>query len=303
MVAEEIIRHIWQHPANRCARLARVHLRWPGRRISPLAVPTGTSSRRVDLALAVTAGATQGRVTLYSGGHPDWDEMWFLRHYLRPGDGFLDIGAVHRRVHAHRRAIIGPEAASSPSSLGQEVRLAISARTSRSTISRSRPYMPVRRGPRPVSCASRRARTRCMHGDGGRPDPGHGEVPVVRLDDIAGGQQWSLAKVDVEAPSRSCSRAERLLAEGNPPVWLLELSDSLVDFGWSREGVRDWLAHARLRSVLYDANTRTLRPRSHAVDHQRKPALAVARKRLDEIPCTPAPCIRPGDAYSSLWNV
>ena len=64
-----------------------------------------------------------------------------------------------------------------------------------------------------------------------------------------------MGKMDIEgAEPLALQGAERMLKEGNPPVWLLEMNRALRHYGYTEEGLQDWLGERGYDLALYDAD-------------------------------------------------
>jgi FkbM family methyltransferase len=109
------------------------------------------------------------------------------------------------------------------------------------------------------------------------------EVPCVRLDEAVGARRYALGKMDVEgAEPLALQGAGRMLREGNPPVWLLELNGLLHAFGWTEERLAGWLDEHGYGLALYDAQARQLRWEPQAW-RTRPNVLAVSRQALAQV--------------------
>jgi FkbM family methyltransferase len=85
------------------------------------------------------------------------------------------------------------------------------------------------------------------------------EVRCARLDNLLAGKQYAMGKMDIEgAEPLALAGAEKMLEAGNPPVWLLEMNGSLRYYGFTEEGLRDWLAVRGYDLALYDSDNRRL---------------------------------------------
>ena len=106
--AAGLIRFVLRHPANR------------GRAISALARFVAWQAwKRVvgrprDLRfrdgfrLRAWPDSTVASMMIYCRGRPDWHEALFLRHFLKPGDGFVDVGAHVGTYSLLAGALVGP---------------------------------------------------------------------------------------------------------------------------------------------------------------------------------------------------
>lgn len=251
---------VWRHPANRGARLRAV-LRgalWLAyRHLSSSPVRrAGPGGFRY---YCLPGNNFCKRMVLYSG-LPDYPEMSFMLHYLRPGDGFLDVGANCGIFTLLAAALVGEggrvEAFEPGEGAGRWLRRnlelngfgqvgvhAAAVGAARSRVAFLRDFDVGNR----IRAAV----------DGGL---GTVEVDCVRLDDELAGRSFALAKVDVEgAEPLVLEGAAGLLAAGNPPVWILELNGKLRHFGYTEAELEGWLGGRGYELAVYEPETRRLR--------------------------------------------
>ncbi len=271
---------VWSHPANQ------------GRRAGALAKAVGwqiykrVARRTLDVSvyggykLRLYPDSTSASGVLYAGGYADWAEMSFLRHYLRPGDGFVDVGAnmgVYTVLAASRVGPTGRVATFEPGP--------VSLRRLRENVElnglQNVDVHPV--------AVSDRAGTVSFDAAGGTTGhlavDGKGAVETrsVRLDEVLGGGRWAAGKMDIEGAEPLALRgAERLLAEANPPVWVVEVNGCLRRYGFSEAELWSWLAERGWDVCLYDPERRVLRdcPRPSSEYHN---IFAVARAAREEV--------------------
>jgi FkbM family methyltransferase len=259
--AFQLLEFIWRHPANhhRRRRALAKAIAWQlYKRLSgcavTLLVPNG-------LKLRCYPDSTSAALMLYCGGLPDYHEMRFMRHYLRPGDGFVDVGAnvgiytiyaascvgYHGRIDSIEP---GPMALRR---LNENVRL------------NKLPHVHVH----PVAASAEEGHARYASGQDtvNRLDAGSGrgwiadeiEVRCVRLDNLLAGERYAMGKMDIEgAEPLALAGAEWMLEARNPPVWLLEMNGSLRHYGFTEEGLRNWLSARGYDLALYDSARRCL---------------------------------------------
>jgi FkbM family methyltransferase len=279
----QLATYIWQHPAN------------SGRRVRTLAraaawqVYKRTTGRAVDL--KVFDGLTfrcypdshSSSLLVYASGWPDYDEMHFVRQYLRPGDGFVDVGA----------------------NVGLYSMLAASLVKSNGSVEAFEPN--------PVACARLRENARlnglgnlrvhevavsdrcgtvrflsdqdcenriAAHGDEGKRSV---DLPCVALDDVLTPGKYALGKMDLEGAELLALRgAERLLAAARPAVWILEFNRSMHDFGTDEATLATWLAEREFDLAYYDSKRNQLcfsaSPWLASTN-----VLAVSRRQRDEV--------------------
>lgn len=278
-LVSEVLGNVWSHPANEGRRMravARV-LGWQFYKRTVggywnIRVPGG-------LVMRCYPDSLSGSRMLYANSHPDWYEMWFVRHYLRPGDGFLDIGANIGVYTLLAAPILGPSGWIMAFEPGIK------------TLERLRENIQLNGlggvvvhaaavGEKAGTVRFTQSHDTTNRIETGAGDVGSRDVPVVRLDEVTSGRPWSLAKVDVEgAEPLVLQGAEGMLADRNPPVWLLELSSGMADYGWTRESFRDWLADRGFDMYLYDPEKRILRTEDPPWGNHGN-VLAIARDRV-----------------------
>ena len=195
------------------------------------------------------------RMLLY-GGLPDYHEMKFLIDYLAPGDAFLDIGANTGIYSLLAASMIGSEGcvdAFEPDERSRD-------RFSENIILNR--FRGIHIHPQAVGSTSEQVRFLRDRDVGNRIrtslDGGQAtvELECVCLDEVAGERLYALGKMDVEgAEPLVLQGAQRMLAAGNPPVWLLELNGKLHDYGFAEWGSRtmaegSWLRFSPIRFQL-----------------------------------------------------
>ena len=198
------------------------------------------------------------RMLLY-GGLPDYHEMKFLIDYLAPGDAFLDIGANTGIYSLLAASMIGSEGcvdAFEPDERSRD-------RFSENIILNR--FRGIHIHPQAVGSTSEQVRFLRDRDVGNRIrtslDGGQAtvELECVCLDEVAGERLYALGKMDVEgAEPLVLQGAQRMLAAGNPPVWLLELNGKLHDYGFAEWDLEQWLRDRGYDLARYDSSCRRL---------------------------------------------
>ncbi|MFQ5738784.1 MAG: FkbM family methyltransferase [Acidobacteriota bacterium] len=252
-------RWVWRHPANRGRRWRAVlegfgwmlyrHLfRSPRRRQGP-----------GFLFYCYPDNAFCKRLILYNN-LPDYHEMCFMRHYLQPGDGFLDIGANIGIYSLLAGSLVGERGrvdAFEPGPKAAE-RLRCNVR-----LNRFDDVVHLHRQVVSEECGTvafvqdldvgNRIQTEQESGNRAL------ETECVALDRVVEGRSYAMAKVDVEgAEPLVLKGAEGLLAAANPPVWLLEVNGKLHDYGFTEEQLDSWLEAHGYGLAFYDSDRRRL---------------------------------------------
>lgn len=279
----DILSLVWNHPANREAKLRatlralvwQLYKRATGGTVD-VTLPSG-------MRLRVHPGSAVGGLAVYCSGRADFDETAFLEVYLRPGDTFLDVGAnvgLYTLLAAGWTGPKGRVVAFEPSSdsrgrlaenvalnhLEQRVQIVGSAVGSETGTVR---FVTGQ------DCQNR-IHTDLDHG-------AYEELPCVRLDEALAGERIALAKMDVEGAEALALRgATELLKQANPPVWLLEVNDSLKKYGADAQGLVTWLDRIGYDLGTYSAETRTVDLRPNAWRGSQN-AFAIARARQTEL--------------------
>lgn len=273
---------IWKHPANRGRR---------GRALAGMAAWQAWKRlvrKEFDLTVyddmtlrAYPDSSTVGRL-VYFGGLPDYEEMTFMRRYLRPGDGFIDAGANEGLFTLLAGRCVGPSGAvhafeANPRYL-QRLRRNVAANRL-GWVSVHPNAVGAEPGTAEFVLRGVGSRIRTLHDQGETV-----RVRVVPLDDALPQRSWAMAKVDIEgAEQLALNGAEKLLGQAEPPVWMLELVDHFLErFGSSVHRVREWLGDHGYDLMLYDPDADRLVTAPNPL-YPGPDALAVARTRRAEI--------------------
>ena len=280
-----MIKMIWDHPANRRRR---------GRALVDMALWQAwkrTVRRPFRLTvygdmrfLAYSDSSQPGRY-IYFGGLPDYDEMTFMRRYLRAGDGFIDGGANEGVYALLAGKLVGPagDVHAFEAVPAYVRRLRDNVRANGLSWVTVHPDA-VGAEPGTTAFVVRGAGSRMRTDDDHGPEVTTVDVSVVRLDEVLPDRSWAMGKLDVEgAEHLALIGAEKLIASGRPAVWLLELVDHfLVRFGSSVRQVRDWLGEHGYDLVCYDSAANRLIPAPDPLPASPN-VFAVARDRMDEV--------------------
>ncbi len=255
--AAGLLRFVLSHPANR------------GRPLSALARFIGwqawkrVTQRPCDLwfedgyRLRAWPDSTVASLMIYCGGRPDWNESRFLLHLLRPGDGFVDVGAHIGTYSLLAAARVGPTGwveAFEPSS--------DSARRFRCNL-RLNDFTWVTLHEAAVGQSSGTVRfttgLNAMNQIANHGDMAGIEVPQVKLDEILAGRRPAAAKLDIEgAEPLALAGWDRSLRQGSPMALLIEVNDGIRRFGFHESELAKWLAERDYRLGLYDSDRRLI---------------------------------------------
>jgi FkbM family methyltransferase len=277
-----LLRLIWQHPANRNSRIGAVAKAalWQAykrtiKRPFDLPVYDGLRLR------AYPDSHEPGRF-IYYGGLPDFDEMTFIRRYLRPGDRFIDGGANVGAYTLLAASLVGPTGhvdAFEPAPL-EISRL-------RENVSRNG-FDQVRVHEAGLAdvpgwadfTVDRKSGNRLRRTDDDQANVTL--VAVTTIDTALPATNHAMAKLDLEGAEPLALRgAERHLAAGDPPVLVLELVDRFVRrFGSSAVEVADWLYHRGYELATYDAAVNRLDVTGRSLAGSRTNVFAVLLEKV-----------------------
>ncbi len=221
---QSVIRYIWSHPANRNRRV-RAIMRAIGWQIRKRLL-RGPHDVNIfgGLSLRCYSDSPSASLIIYCNECPDYHEMLFMRRYLRSGDSVLDIGANIGVYTLLAASEIGPT--------GQVLAFEPVPETSRRLLENIE-----------INQLDNVQIYTCALGDK------NGSVYL----------NCAFGKMDIEGAEPIALRgAERLLEEGNPPIWLLELNGQLHAFGFTEAAFSDWLSLQGYDLGLYDADRNEL---------------------------------------------
>ena len=280
--ARRITREVLTHPANQAHRwrsLGRA-VRWQIRKRiwpHPIDIPFE------GLVLRCYPDSGSASNVFYFTERYDFHEMAFVERYLRPGDGFLDIGAN-----------IGTYSLLAASKVGREGRIqafeALPVAASRARENFALNGL-TNAEVHEVAVGDHVGRVTFLDFDVSStvdtPASRRGkviEVAADRLEAVVPGRNYALAKLDVEGVELQALRgAESLIERQDPPVWLVEIIDSqLAKHGVSGEELVAWFADRGFAPAWYDSNTGVLDLAS-GVWQQHDNVFFVADDRLEDV--------------------
>jgi len=254
---------IWNHPANRGVGRARALVKaavWQGYKRAARSRPY-TIKVYDGMRFQAYPDSTQPGRFLYFGGYPDFEEMTFMQRYLRPGDGFIDGGANEGMFALLAAKLVGPEgdvhAFEAVPTFLDRLRENVAAN---GLVCVTIHDKAIGRDRGDVSFAVRGVGSRIQTPQ----DAGTKTVTatVVTLDEVLPDRQWAMGKLDIEgAEHLALEGASGLLAAGNPPIWMMELTDrGLRRFHSSEREFRAWIGDHGFETVLYDVERNALVP-------------------------------------------
>jgi FkbM family methyltransferase len=279
-----LFRLIWQHPANRNHRI------WAVGKAALWQAYKRTIRRPFDLRvydglrLRAYADSHEPGRFIYFGGLPDYDEMTFIRRYLRPGDHFIDGGANVGAYTLLAASLVGQSGrvdAFEPSPL--------EASRLRENIERNA-LAQVRVHEAALAEEPGRADFTIDRSSGNRLRRNEDEGSAVKIVEVATIDnalplQYAMAKLDLEgAEPLALQGAEHHLAAGSPPVLLLEIVDRFLRrFGSSASELGDWLHERGYELATYDADRNRLNVVGSAFAASRTNMFALLRRKLPSI--------------------
>jgi FkbM family methyltransferase len=279
-----MLRRIWIHPANRRRRLRalaqfiewQVYKRATGRaRVIPFS----------GLALRCYPDSHATSAVYYFNGSPDHREMAFLRAYLRPGDGFIDVGA---NVGVY--SVLAASIVLSQGFIDAFEPFARNAHRFRENMAlnglKNVTLHEAVAGAEPGTEGFVVGTNDCMGRVGTDEDSDTTlvQVPRVTLDEVCGSRAYAMGKMDVEGTElRVLTGAQTMLATGNPPVWQVELAGYSENYGVTSSETIAWLSEIGYATTVYNPQTRRLEetgtPWEFGVDNVH----AVARSKWEEV--------------------
>ncbi len=226
-------------------------------------------------------------VMIYSSGWPDFDDMYFMQRYLRPGDAFVDVGAnigIYTLLAASLVGEGGRVLAFEPGRIAFE-RLEENIQIN-GLVQVETHFAAVSDRPGTIRFLQQQDLTNriALPEDEKGPEDRLNEVPCVTLDTSLGGTSFAMGKIDVEgAESLALRGAEQSLRKSNPPVWLIEFKDPFLRrFGSSASDLKQFLREAGYELGFYDATKRKLVMSATAIG-ERENLLAVHRSAVDAV--------------------
>lgn len=215
-----------------------------------------------DMVLRCYPDSSSASAVLYAHrGLADFHEMSFLRHYLRSGDQFLDIGANVGVYTLLAASVIGPSGRIASFEPGSPALARLRENIALNRLERMVEVFDVAASDRAGSAwftTGRDSTNQLVEGE-----MASTSVREIRCQPLDGlfehERRFSLGKIDVEGAEPLVLRgAETLLAHGNPPVWILEINGRLREFGCSESDLEAWLLARGYHLALYDARARRL---------------------------------------------
>jgi FkbM family methyltransferase len=276
-----LLRLIWQHPANRDHRWVAVvkAALWQAYKRTikrPFNLPVYEGMRL----RAYSDSHEPGRF-IYYGGLPDYDEMMFMKRYLRPGDRFIDAGANEGIYTLLAASLVGKGGRVDAFEPAPVEALRLKENVARNELSQVEVHEAA------LADAVGHAEFTIARGSGNRlrridDDFASKPTPVTSVDTALPAIGYAMAKLDVEGAELLVLRgAARHLSAHSPPVLLLELVDSFLRrFGSSAFEVAEWLESRGYELATYDPRANRLYIRGRRLAGSTTNVFAVSRCRM-----------------------
>lgn len=277
-----LIATIWNHPANRQVRwraiVRALHWQYHQRLVgSYLDIPYH------GFKLRCPPGNHSGSRAIYFSAMPDFAEMQFMRHYLRPGDRFIDAGANLGLYSLLARALVGAEGHVHAFEPNPAVATSLRANLDLNGIENVSLHH-IGLSDVNGSAAFDANDDDCLGHVITRDIPdGAGEITVGRLDTLLPDVPYAMAKFDIEGYEPFAIRgAANWLARSNPPAMLVEMGGYTKRHGMTTAEFVAELADLGYQCVRYEPETRRMIPTSRPWEMPGENVILVAGSRLDE---------------------
>ncbi len=287
MLSFDILRFIWSHPSNHQRRLRTVGQAVGWQLQKRLCKTCRDIPVFGHLRLRCHPDSRGAGLMIYTNGWYDYDEMYFVQRYLRPGDAVVDIGAnigVYTLLAASCVGDQGRVLAFEPS---RQVYTRLEENVRMNGLDQVEAQcLAIGSAPGTVQflqeldVSNRISVSSDQTGELGRVE----NVPCITLDMALEGTRFALGKIDIEGAEYMVFQGgPRMLQEANPPIWLLELKDRLLRrFGSSAAELSQLLRNAGYELAVYNANRRQLLF-CDAPWHERGNVLAIHRSAREAI--------------------
>ena len=200
----------------------------------------------------------QASSAIYFNGWPDFWEMRFVADYLKSGDCFLDVGANIGLYSLLAASVVGYGGRIIAFEPGQ-----VPERRIRETCAKNRlenvqiigSAVGERTGEIPFDAGNEDAISHVAAAG----ETFDSRVPVTRLDDFLDGSPIAMAKLDIEGYEPFALRGmSRHLADGNPPVLLIEAAGYSKRYGIETHDFMREIERWNYQPMIYDPGKREL---------------------------------------------
>lgn len=256
----KLLKCIWQHPANRDRRLNALVdlLTWQ--------VYKCFSSRQkvIDyhgLKFICFNSSHASSAVIYFGGQPDFNEMQFMKSYLKAGDAFLDIGANIGIYSLYAASIVGRNGVIDAFEPGTDTADKLQKQIDLNRLQQvnlHRVAVSDRNGEvifklTDNDCTAHISNDETAIG-------GLEKTASVRLDDYLNpALDYAMGKMDIEgAEILALKGSEKMLARANPPVWQLELAGYSKRYGFRSDQLLAYIKSFGYHSAIYDSSMKKI---------------------------------------------
>ncbi|MDG2381085.1 MAG: FkbM family methyltransferase [Pirellulaceae bacterium] len=259
MIALDVVKFVWSHPANRDRRVRAVGTAVAWQAYKRVVRRPWDISVYGDMKMRCYPDCQGGGLMIYTNGMIDYDDGNFAMRYLRAGDAFVDVGAnigVYTLLAASRVGAEGKVLAFEPGKvafqrLNENVKLngLTQVKTMFAAVGEQSGEASFLQSANLINRFS-------LDGEAEKSEM----VPCVTLDDMIGDTRYAMGKIDIEgAEPLAFQGAIKSLAVGNPPVWVMELKDRLLQrFDSSADQFASQIRDLGYRLGQYDADANRL---------------------------------------------
>lgn len=198
---------------------------------------------------------------LYFGCYPDYNCMKFMERYLRPEDGYVDVGANVGIYTLLAASIVGQKGRIDAFEPGSKALIRLKENINSNGLNFVKVHSTV------VGATTGKVGFTV----GGVEDTLEHIVPStdtasrkqwvssISLDDAVGNNLYAMGKMDIEGAELFVLQgAQKMLKKTSPPAWQLELNGCSNNYGISSHEIIKWLGAHKYDVALYDADAHAL---------------------------------------------
>ena len=288
MLARKVIEYTWNHPSNRKRRVRALADTFAWQIWKRVVRRPRTVSALDGMWVRCYPDSNAAGMLIYSGGWPAYDEMHFLRRYLRAGDNFVDVGTNIGVFTLLAGKYVGSNGCVLAIEGGRiafdRLKENIALNSLQSVVEARNAAVGAREGT--VHFLQNRDLTNRIAADTEECQEHREFEPIecVTLDGVLSGRTFALGKIDIEgAEPIAFQGGQRALRDANPPIWIMELKQRLLErFGMTPERVAEMLALYGYQLGIYDGNRNDL-TFPEAPWHDHGDVFAIHRDHLDQV--------------------
>ncbi len=278
-----LIKDLWIHPANQGNRLKSLYkaANW---QIYKRLIRQPLDISVFNMILRIYPDSRSASAVLYFNGYPDYHEMQFITHYLKPGDAFIDIGANVGVYTLLAASLVGGNGSVDSFEPDPKALKRLKENIALNRLSWVHVHASaVGSEPGMIEFMALNEDTCSRIVSDSRFESSKISVPCVVLDQIVE-RHYAMGKMDIEgAEPLALKGAERLLSQSNPPVWQLELAGYSKRYGMQTHEIIDWLYERGYEIALYDSKTRMLNFTRQPWKHGAQNVLAIAQNSKESV--------------------